>query len=321
MKNPLDAPIHEITAAICQRSLFEFFVEFWEVFNTTPYTHNWHIEYLCDEVQLVIDKYVLERKPHISADKWYTGILDNIGLNTIINVPPGTTKTSIISRAVPAWIWTVDDSKSIMGSTIDDKNATEFATTTRDIIQSEKYQLFFPSVTIRRDVSAKTFYQSANGGRRYSLTTRGKSKTGKHVDIIIEDDPMDYTTAQSPQEAKQCIEGFKAIQTRKKNKEKNPYILVMQRLSNIDTTAHALKSLNNLRHICLPAENVYDNIQPQELESFYVDGLLDPVRLSRKILDNTKKGLNDDTKPISEIAYNIQFNQVSQTTAGLMYPN
>lgn len=321
MKKLLDVPTYTWTALKCQRSLFEFLVEFWEIFNTTPYTHNWHIEYLCDEVQLVIDKYVLERKPHIEADKWYNGILDDIGLNTIINVPPGTTKTSIISRAVPAWIWTVDDSKSIMGSTIDDKNATEFATTTRDIIQSEKYQLFFPSVTIRRDVSAKTFYQSANGGRRYSLTTRGKSKTGKHVDIIIEDDPMDYTTAQSPQEAKQCIEGFKAIQTRKKNKEKNPYILVMQRLSNIDTTAHALKSLNNLRHICLPAENVYDNIQPKELESFYVDGLLDPVRLSRKILDDTKKGLNDDSKPISEIAYNIQFNQVSQTTAGLMYPN
>lgn len=321
MNLPKTIDKNKIKAELCRRSLFYFVKEFWDVFNTTPYEHNWHIEYLCDEVQLVIDKYVLDRPPHIEQDKWYEGILNDIGLNTIINVPPGTTKSSIVSRAAPAFIWANNDHKSIMSSTIDDKNATEFATTTRDIIQSEKFQLYFPEVKIRRDVSAKTFYQSFNGGRRYSLTTRGKSKTGKHVDIIIDDDPMDYITAQSSQEAKQCIEGFKALQTRKKDKQRNPYILVMQRLSNIDTTAHALKSLNDLRHICLPAENVYGNIQPKGLEKHYVDGLLDSVKLNRKMLENIKKGLKDDTKPISEIAYNIQFNQVSQTVEGLMYPN
>lgn len=313
--------LNRVRAELCKRSLFYFLKEFWEVFNTTPYVHNWHIEYLCDEVQLVIDKYILERPPHIDPDKWYKGILDAISLNTIINVPPGTTKSSIISRAAPAFIWANNDHISVLGATIDDKNATEFATTTRDIIQSEKFQLYFPNVQIRRDVSAKTFYQSNNGGKRYSLTTKGKSKTGKHVDIIIDDDPMDYITAQSQSESKQCIEGFKALQTRKKDKEKNPYILVMQRLSNMDTTAHALKSLNNVRHICLPAEDVYDNISPPELKKYYIDDLLDPNRLSRKVLDDIKKGLNDESKPISEIAYNIQFNQVSQTTQGLMYPN
>lgn len=321
MKKLLDVPAHTWTALKCQRSLFEFLVEFWDIFNTTPYEHNWHIEYLCDEFQLVIDKYVLDRKPHIEADKWYKGILDDISLNIIFNVPPGTGKTSIISRISTPFIWANDQSKSLMGSTIDAKNATEFATTSRDIIESEKYQLFYPHVSIRRDISAKTFFQNNEGGRRYSLTTKGKSKTGKHVDIIIEDDPMDYTTAQSPQEAKQCIEGFKAIQTRKKDKKKNPYVLAMQRLSSIDTTQHALKSLNNVRHICLPAEDVHDNIKPEELRKYYIDGLLDANRLSREILEDQKKGLNDESKPISKIAYNIQFNQVSQTTAGLMYPD
>lgn len=310
-----------LTAELCKRSLFLFLKEFWDVCNTTEYVHNWHIEYICDEVQLVADKWILNRPYHIKKDKWYQGILEDVALNLIINIPPGTTKSTIISRFLPAWIWAIDDSKSIMGATIDDKNATEFATTSRDIIQSDKFKRYFPDVEIRKDVSAKTFYQSESGGKRYSLTTRGKSKTGKHVDIIIDDDPMDYITAQSPQEAKQCIEGFKALQTRKKDKATNPYILVMQRLSSIDTTAHALKSFDSVRHICLPAEDIYDNIQPADLRNHYVDDLLDPVRLSKEVLQGQRRGLNDDSMPISEIAYNIQFNQVSQITQGLLYPN
>src|SRR5690606_28947671 len=70
-----------------------------------------------------------------------------------------------------------------------------------------------------------------------------------------------------------------------------------------------------------PGEDVYDNINPKEVKKYYIDDLLDPNRLSRKVLDDIKKGLNDESKPISEIAYNIQFNQVSQTVQGLMYPN
>lgn len=297
--------LHKVKAELCKRSLFYFVKEFWGVINTNDYVHNWHIEYLCDEVQKVLT-WVLKDEP-----KEY---------DLIVNVPPGTSKSTIITRMACAWLWANDDRKTIITNTIDSKNATEFSTSTRDIIQSEKYQLYFPHVQIRRDVSAKTFYQSANGGRRYSLTTRG-SKTGKHADVLIDDDPMDYETANSPQEAKQCIEGFKALQTRKKDKAKVPYILVMQRLSSNDTTAHAIKSLDKVKHICLPAEDIHNNINPPELREKYVNGLLDPLRLSKEILNSQRRGLSDDSKPISDIAYNIQFNQVSQTIEGLMYPN
>lgn len=296
--------INKVKAELCKRSLFYFVKEFWDVINTNEYVHNWHIEYLCDEVQKVLT-WVLNDEV-----KEY---------DLIVNIPPGTSKSTIITRMACAWLWANDDKKTIITNTIDSKNATEFSTSTRDIIQSEKYQLYFPHVKIRRDVSAKTFYQSANGGRRYSLTTRG-SKTGKHADVLIDDDPMDYETANSPQEAKQCIEGFKALQTRKKDKAKVPYILVMQRLSSNDTTAHALKSLDKVKHICLPAQDIHNNINPPELKEKYVDGLLDPVRLSRAILESQRKGLSDDSKPISDIAYNIQFNQVSQAVEGLLYP-
>jgi predicted phage terminase large subunit-like protein len=300
-------------------SLFEFVKEFWNVIVTDEYVHNWHIEYLCDEIQLVIDKFVLKRAPHIPNDKWYQGITEDIKKNLIANVPPGTSKTTILSRMAQAWLWANDASKTWLSNTIDRNNATEFATKSKDLIQSAKYQQYFPGITIRRDVSAKIFFQSNKGGMRYSFTTRG-SKTGKHGDILTDDDPMDYESAQSPDIAKACIEGFKALFTRKKNKAICPYIQIMQKLSTRDTTAHALKVLKgDVRHICLPAEDLYNNITPKELRDYYIDGLLDPVRLSRPILESQRKGLEDDSKPISEIAYNVQFNQSSETEDGLMY--
>lgn len=306
-------------ADVLKGSLFAFVKEFWDVIVTDPYVHNFHIEYICDEIQLVVDKYVLDRSPHIDKNKWYEGITDDIKKNLVFNVPPGTSKTTILSRMMPAWLWANDAGKTILSNTIDGNNATEFALKSKDIIQSEKYKSYFPSVSIRRDVSAKTFYQSTKGGMRYSFTSRG-SKTGKHADILTDDDPMDYGTAQSPIEAKACIEGFKEFFTRKKDKSKCAYILMMQKLSTRDTASHVLKVLKgDVRHICLPAQDLYNNIEPPAMRTFYKDGLLDPVRLSLKLLDEQKRGLNDESKPISEIAFNTQFNQASETSDSLMY--
>lgn len=312
-------PLHAVKAELCRRSLFRFLKEFWGVISTSEYEHNWHIEFLCDEIQLALDKFVLNRAPHIPPDKWYIGQLEAISKNLVYVIPPGTTKSTILSRIAPAWLWCNDAGKTWISNTIDGKNATEFSRKTMDIINSEKYKLYFPDIDIRRDASAVNFYQSTKGGMRYSLTTRG-SNTGKHGDVLSDDDPMDYGTAQSPSEAKECIEGWKSLQTRKKDKSKTVYILGMQRLSSFDSVAHALKNLTDVRFLCLPAEDIYNNIQPEGLRNYYVDGLLDPVRLSPKILADVKKGLNDDAKPISEIAYNIQFNQVSQSVDGLLYP-
>ncbi len=300
-------------------SLFEFVKEFWSVIITDEYVHNWHIEYLCDEIQLVVDKYVLDRQPHISNDKWYLGITEDIKKNLLVNVPPGTSKSTITSRILPAWIWAVDSSKTVMTNTVSSSNANEFSSKSKDIIQSDLFISYFPDVLIRRDVSAKTFYQTEKGGVRFSYSTFG-SVIGKHASILLDDDRMDSQIAISPAHRKRAISQFKAYQTRKKDKSKTPYILMEQRLSSKDTTAHCLSVFKDeCRHICLPAENIYKNVEPKGVEAFYTDGLLDPVRLSREILKSTKMGLIDESNPISDIDFNIQFNQSSETAEGLLY--
>ncbi|WP_424493907.1 hypothetical protein [Salinimicrobium sp. GXAS 041] len=291
-----------IQAEICRKSLYEFIKCFWETIISEPMVDNWHIEAICNEIQPHLLRAIRKEKKE----------------NDIIaNICPGTTKSTILSQMVPAWAWTIDPTTIILTSTNSDKLTAKNAMRSKDIITSAKYKELFPEIIIRKDASAKTFYQNTLGGARYSFTTKG-SKIGNHGDILIEDDPTTARQAKSQVEMEAAAEGFKEFQTRKTNKETSLYILLMQRLSINDYTTVAQKKLNNVLNICLPAEES-DLIQPPEFRQYYQNGLLDPVRLNRSILASEKKALNNDEEGTSEDDYDAQFDQDPKESQGLLY--
>ncbi|MXV39339.1 hypothetical protein GO491_11740 [Flavobacteriaceae bacterium Ap0902] len=279
---------------LCRKSLYKFVVEFWGEVVTEAMVDNWHIKFICDELQKVIDN-VLNDKP-----KDY---------NLVINICPGTSKSTIVSIMAPAWIWANDPSKVVLCNTIDSGNANDFSQKFRDLILSDKYQRFY-GVQIRRDSSAKRSIKNTKGGERRQFTTKSR-KTGKHGDILLDDDQMSREDAISDDEAGNCIEGLKGYMTRVKSLEKVPYVLCMQRLSNIDTTAHIINTWKNVKHIVLPA---FDNglIKPKELSKNYVDGLLDPVRIPRK-------QLNEKKIELGKVSFNHEYGQNTESKEGLMY--
>lgn len=217
----------------------------------------------------------------------------------------------------PAWCWTIDPTVIILTSTNSDKLTAKNAMRSKDIITSDKYKELFPEIIIRKDASAKTFYQNTLGGARYSFTTKG-SKIGNHGDILIEDDPTTARQAKSKVEMEAAEEGFKEFQTRKTNKETSLYILLMQRLSTNDYTTIAQKKLKNVLNICLPAEES-DLIKPERFKDFYINGLLDPVRLNRDVLASERKALNSDEDGTNEDDYPAQFEQNPQSLKGKIY--
>lgn len=82
--------------------------------------------------------------------------------------------------------------------------------------------------------------------------------------------------------------------TRKADKEISVTVVVMQRLHQNDPTGYLLeKKDKSIRHICLPGEiREYEQfLKPVEWKQYYVDGLLDPVRLSWKALNDMKADL------------------------------
>ncbi|QYR02323.1 phage terminase large subunit [Riemerella anatipestifer] len=266
-----------VQADECKKSFFYFVKLFWkEIIPEIP-VWNWHIPYLCDELQKVAQN-VFDRKPKLH--------------DLLINIPPGTTKSTIVTIMWPAWLWAVDPTIRIISNSYAADIATEHAIKSRDIINSKKYQKLFPYVAIRKDKSGKQAYDNTQNGARYTTSTGG-AITGKHAHIIINDDPQNPKQAESEAHRKQAEDHTKTLSSRKVNKVVSVTVTVMQRLHEKDVSGYLLgKKGESIKHIKLPAE-ITEKTKPvpPELEDNYKDGLLDPVRLDRKALDEAKVDL------------------------------
>src|SRR5690606_21093918 len=156
---------------------------------------------------------------------------------------------------------------------------------TRDIITSDRYRSYFPEIELKADQSGKSDYWNTLGGQRFTTSTGG-TITGVHAHQIIIDDPINPKQAASDVEranANHFVES--TLSTRKIDKEITPTILIMQRLHEDDPTGVMLsKKGKNIKHINLPAED-NGKILPKELSKKYINGLMDPVRLGRNVLN------------------------------------
>lgn len=262
----------QAAAALCRKpGGFYFFVqEFWEVIIPEKPVWNWHIEYLCNEMEPVLWRLV-RREDKIE--------------DVIINIPPGTSKSTIMSIMLPAFAWGIDPSLRLLLLSYTDPVAIGFSMKCRDIVQSDKYRRYFPDVKIRKDSNSKAEIQNTKHGQIYA-TGLGGSITGKHFHYIGIDDPLNPKEAASEAEcaaASSLIDS--TLSTRKVNKASTVTSLIMQRLSDLDPTAHLLgKKEKKIKHIRLPGE-VIDGPLPAELAKNYsTDGLLDPVRLTKSML-------------------------------------
>jgi len=261
--------LNEVIAERCKRSFYFFVQEFWSVIVTEKPIWNWHIEVICDELQVMALR-VKDRLP-----KEY---------DLIINVPPGSSKSTIVTQLFPAWCWTIDSSIRFLSASYSADLSIDHAVRSRDVIKSEKYKRLFPEIRIRRDSDNKSHYKNLDNGERYA-TSVGGTATGMHAHIIAVDDPLNPKQAASEAELKTANEWMdKTLPTRTVDKAMTPTILVMQRLSENDPTGMMLSKKGlNIRHICLPAE-ISDNVHPAELADRYVDGLLDPIRMAKDVL-------------------------------------
>ena len=251
---------------------FFFFVqEFWDVIIAEDPVWNWHIEFLCSEAERIIDR-LAKRLPKEE--------------DVIVNIPPGTSKSTIFSIMLPAYAWAIDPTLRMLLLSYSSDVAMGFSMKARDIIQSDKYRRYFPEVAIRKDSNSKSDLQNTKNGQIYAVGLGG-AITGKHFHYIGIDDPLNPKEANSDAEcANASIIIDSTLNTRKVDKAVAVTLLIMQRLSENDPTGHLLSKKNKkIRHICLPAEAI-DEVLPAYLADYYEDGLLDPVRLPKPVLED-----------------------------------
>ncbi|MGL5914014.1 MAG: phage terminase large subunit [Bacteroidales bacterium] len=259
----------QVVADKCRKSMFYFVQTFWDVIIQEQPIYNWHIPYLCEELQTLLMS-VVRREPKL--------------YDMIINIPPGESKTTIVSIMVNAWAWTVDPTLRIISNSYASELAIDAAMKTRDIILSDKYKKLFPYVQLRKDKSQKTAFANTLGGSRQTSSTGG-AVTGRHAHLILNDDPQNPKQASSEIERAAAIKHLGTLSSRKVDPRTTPMIHVMQRLNEKDVTGYLMKTKGDkIRHICLPA-TLTDDVKPTELRANYIDCLFNPVRLTREVLD------------------------------------
>jgi predicted phage terminase large subunit-like protein len=260
----------ELTRRDCLNSFYNFFQYFWSAIIPEPMLDNWHIKYLCAELQIVGER-LIKREPAL--------------YDLVINVPPGTTKSTIVTIMFPVWLWIRDPTLRTISGSYSAEIAIDHAVRSRNIINSYKFQeLFGDLIQFAPDQNNKSYYQNMKGGTR-SACGVGGAVTGKHGHLLQIDDPINPKQAASEQYRKVANEWMdKTFSTRKIDKAVSVVIIIMQRLHEEDPSGYRLAK-GNVKHICLPAEITdLENVFPEELEKHYVDGLLDPVRMTPDVL-------------------------------------
>lgn len=302
MKDIDDIPITEddVAHSLCLCSFFDFVVEFWDTVIPEKPVFNWHIKYLCDMFQEDAER-VFRGEPKL--------------YDTIVNIPPGTTKSTILSIMAPAWIHARRPDMRVLCASHTQKLTFEFGRKCRMIEESPKYRRLFPDTIPSPDQWEKSFFMLTAGGGRIGATVGGQSPTGFHAHFILVDDPLD------PQQAKKTSEieintandfMTETVSTRKVNKEITVTWLIMQRLHQNDPSGFLLnRTGKEIRHICLPAEKS-SKVRPLSVRKYYKNGLLDPVRLSERALAEAKVDLG-------EFGYSGQYRQAPVPRGGGMF--
>lgn len=272
---PAEFTEEQLCSALCRESFYDFVQEFWSVIVPEEAVWNWHIKFICDELQQM-------------AERVFKGLPKEHDLT--VNVSPGSSKTLILSIMFPAWVWTRMRTARIITASYSYDIAVASSLKSRDLIESEKYRALFPEVQLREDQNAKNHYMTKMGGERYAFGIGG-AVTGKHAHFIIVDDPLNPSQAFSSAELQATNRWMEeTLPSRKVNKLVTPTILIMQRLAENDPTGVRLEKAHKLPHrlICLPAE-LAENISPPECRRYYVDGLMDPVRLPYEVLQEIEE--------------------------------
>ncbi len=242
-------------------SLLEFVEQAWpSVWPNVPYVHGWHIDAICQHLQAVSEGEI--RRLQI----W---------------VPPGSSKSTIVSIMWPAWEWTREPWLRYITASYEQSLATDFAVKTRDLIRSQWYQARWPEVQLKRDQDLKQSYQNTSGGARYA-TSPGGGGTGRHAHRILIDDPLNAKEVTSDAALEAVAEWHDGtISTRFADPKTGVEVIIQQRLDERDLAGHVLE-ITDWEILCLPEEYEPDHPHAWEGDPRQAAGdLLMPERVGQ----------------------------------------
>lgn len=225
-----------VTAELCRRSLRKFVYEVWPLIDPAPFTPGWHIDAICDHLAYVV-----------------LGDIKNL----MINVPPRSSKSSVVSVAFPAWVWCDQPEEQFLCASYSADLAKMDAAKMRRLVESEWYQSRYPDVTILADENRVDRFSNTRGGYRTTISV-GSKTTGLGGNYQILDDPHNAEEVEHEAARKQVINWHDgAWRSRRNDPNKAKRIYVGQRTHALDLFAHVLEK-EEKRWVVLSLPMEYD---------------------------------------------------------------
>jgi len=257
----------------CQ-TLAGFVKEAWHVLEpNAKLVWNWHLDALCDHLEAVSD-----------------GRINRLG----VNIPPGSSKSMIVSVMFQAWEWGPKGLRSMryLTTSFNDGPVKRDTRKTRDLIMSDWYQALYPEVVLTR-TGETSFANSATGTRE---GVAFGSLTSQRGDRLVVDDPHSTETAESEVDREKTTRKFReGALNRLNDQEKSAIIVIMQRLHEEDITGVIQKLGMGFTWLVLPME--YEPERARETAIGFNDPrvedgeLLDPIRFPRHVVEGLKRDM------------------------------
>lgn len=259
---------------LCRRSLADFVRMAWPHIIPDRLVWGWHLDAICDHLQAV-------SRGEISR--------------LLINVPPGSSKSTLVGVMYPAWLWgpAGDPGHRYIGAAHEQGLAVRDSRLTRDLVSSPWYQDRWP-IKIKQDQNEKLYFENTDYGFRQACAVA--SMTGRRGHTIVWDDPLSPAKANSKAHRDEAIRILtETVPTRLNDPATSAIVVVMQRLHDDDPSGYILARDLGYEHLRIPMEYEPDRQCRTSIgwsDPRATDGeIMDPVRWPPEVIDRDKAAM------------------------------
>jgi len=202
-------------------SLYQFLKQAWATIEgKTPFIDSWHIQAIAEHLEACFRREIK---------------------NLLINVPPRSSKSSLISVVFPAWAWLHNPEEKFMYASYASSLATDHSRKCKDLITSNWYQERWGHLyQFAKDQNAKSFFENNKRGY-YIATSVGAATTGRGASLLITDDPNSARDGESQLIRESTNSWWDQVwSTRLNDPKKDVKIVVQQRIHEQDISGHIM---------------------------------------------------------------------------------
>jgi phage terminase large subunit-like protein len=275
-----------VDCLLAQKSLAHFVRQAWPLIEpATPLVWGWHMDAVCRHLEAVSEG----RLPRL-----------------IIEIPPGSSKSTIVSVMWPVWHWIKRPATRFLTGSYALGLATRDALRSRRIITSPWFQTRWGhTFRLTGDQNAKSRYDNDRTGYRIALSV-GSATTGERGDVTLVDDPHNVREADSEAVRIGTLQWHdEAFYNRLNDPKRGGRVIMGQRVHEQDLTGHLL-ARGGWEELRIPEE--YEPDRPCRTAI----GWEDPRREAGELMRPERFGLaeRDDAKAtLGAVAYAAQHQQ------------